>query len=98
MEIHAEGKVSPTGFIDLHTHSPFPIEESFQVRDGATTILDTEAGACPASSYGHFIKDSACANFGGSTAHSMIRIQVIEGKNANYAIDEKGHGQIRNFV
>ncbi|MEJ2005493.1 MAG: hypothetical protein P8X57_11120 [Cyclobacteriaceae bacterium] len=51
--IDASGKVAAPGFIDLHTHSPFPLGESVQVRDGATTILDLESGAYPAIEYGH---------------------------------------------
>ena len=45
--IDASGKTVSPGFIDLHSHSPFPLGESFQVRDGATTLLDLEAGAYP---------------------------------------------------
>ena len=82
--IRAKGKIVCPGFIDLHTHSPFPLGESFQVRDGATTLLELEAGAYPSSEYGYHIKDSARANFGASTSHAFARIKVIEGKDQAY--------------
>jgi N-acyl-D-aspartate/D-glutamate deacylase len=82
--IDAKGKVACPGFIDLHTHSPFPLGESFQIRDGATTILDLESGAYPFMEYGYHIKDSARGNFGASTAHAFVRIKVIEGKDQSY--------------
>ena len=92
--IDATGKVATPGFIDLHTHSPFPLGESFQVRDGATTILDLESGAYPAMEYGHFIKDSARANFGASTAHAFARTKVIEGKDEAYFVSTDLQGLV----
>ena len=92
--IDAAGKVASPGFIDLHSHSPFPLGESFQVRDGATTILDLESGAYPASEYGYFIKDSARANFGASTAHAFARTNVIEGKEEPYFVSTELKGLV----
>ncbi|CAN1489152.1 D-glutamate deacylase [Flavobacteriaceae bacterium] len=87
--IDGKGKIACPGFIDMHTHSPFPLGESFQVRDGATTLLDLESGAYPYEKYGFHIKDSARANFGASTAHAFARIKVIEGKDQPYITSEE---------
>ena len=56
-QIDGTGKIACPGFIDLHSHSPFPFGESLQLRDGVTTILDLEAGAHPQFGYGEFLKD-----------------------------------------
>jgi len=92
--IDASGKTVSPGFIDLHSHSPFPLGESFQVRDGATTLLDLEAGAYPYMEYGYHIKDSARANFGASTAHGFARIKVIEGKDQAYITSRELQGMV----
>ncbi|ARV08241.1 hypothetical protein BTO05_00780 [Winogradskyella sp. PC-19] len=92
--IEAKGKIASPGFIDLHTHSPFPLGESFQIRDGATTLLDLEAGAFPHKEYGYHIKDSARANFGASTAHGFARIKVIEDKDQAYMISRDLQGSV----
>ena len=43
-EIDASFLVVAPGFIDLHSHSPTPLGERYQVMDGVTTALELEAG------------------------------------------------------
>jgi N-acyl-D-aspartate/D-glutamate deacylase len=88
--INAVGKIVSPGFIDLHTHSPFPLGEDFQIKDGCTTALDLEAGAFPVSAYGRFLREGARANFGCSVGHYAIRVKVIEGKDQPYIVTELG--------
>jgi N-acyl-D-aspartate/D-glutamate deacylase len=89
-QINASGRLVVPGFIDLHTHSPLPFGELFQVKDGVTTVLDLEAGAWPVDKYGAFIRGKARANYGSSVSHMAIRIKVIEGKDQPYGITEEG--------
>ncbi len=51
-EIDASGLVVAPGFIDLHTHSPTPLGQYYQLMDGVTTALELEAGAFPVGEYG----------------------------------------------
>ena len=67
------GRVVAPGFIDLHTHSPTPLGDAYQVRDGVTTALDLEAGAFPVRAYGRAIAGRARMNYGASVGWATIR-------------------------
>ena len=91
-EIDAGGHLVIPGFVDLHSHTPFPFGELLQVKDGVTTALELEAGAWPVAAYGEFIRDQARANYGSSVAHFAVRIKVIEGKDQSWIV--AGGGQL----
>ena len=88
--IDAQNLVVAPGFIDLHSHTPTPLGQYFQLKDGVTTALDLEAGAFPQSGYGAFLKKGAHINHGASVGYFAIRIKVIEGKEESYIFSEKG--------
>lgn len=67
--------VSP-GFIDLHNHSPTPLSQRYQAFDGVTTSLELEAGAYPAAKFGKFLAKGAAINYGASSSHAVLRIQL----------------------
>ncbi|MGL6313300.1 amidohydrolase family protein [Vibrio sp. WXL103] len=88
--IDADGMIVGPGFIDLHTHSGLPFGALLQIRDGATTALELEAGAYPASDYGNFLRSAPYLNFGASVSHALIRVGVIEGETKGWFMDEDG--------
>lgn len=78
-QINATGRVVAPGFIDLHTHSPTPLGQYYQLRDGVTTALELEAGAFPVADYGSQIAGQALINYGSSVGYIWIRALVKEG-------------------
>lgn len=78
-ELNATGHVVAPGFIDLHSHSPTPMGQRMQVRDGVTTQLELEAGAFPVEDYGRRIEKASLQNFGSSVGFGSIRLEVMMG-------------------
>ena len=73
------GLVVAPGFIDLHTHSPTPLGQHYQLMDGVTTALELEAGAYPIEDYAKAIRGKAPNHYGASVGFGSIRLEVKSG-------------------
>ena len=78
-EIDARGLVVSPGFIDLHTHSPTPLGQYYQLMDGVTTALELEAGAFPVGDYGGQITETPLINYGASAGYLSLRMLHQDG-------------------
>ncbi|MFP6656296.1 MAG: amidohydrolase family protein [Myxococcota bacterium] len=78
-EIDVTSLVVAPGFIDLHSHSPTPLGQHYQVLDGVTTALELEAGAFPVRDFGRLIREKPLINFGASVGYGSIRIELKHG-------------------
>ena len=78
-EIDARGLVVAPGFIDLHTHSPTPLGQYYQLMDGVTTALELEAGAFRVADYGAQIAEAPLTHFGASVGYLSIRMLHQDG-------------------
>jgi N-acyl-D-aspartate/D-glutamate deacylase len=76
VEVDVSSLVVAPGFIDLHTHSPTPLGQDYQVRDGVTTALELEAGAYPVREYGALIREHPRTHFGASVGYGSIRLDM----------------------
>jgi hypothetical protein len=74
--IDATSLVVAPGFIDLHSHSPTPLGQQYQVRDGVTTALELEAGAYPVREFGVQIRNHSLVHYGASVGYGSIRLEV----------------------
>ncbi len=75
------GQIISPGFIDVHNHSPSPLGQMYQARDGVTTSLELEAGSYPVAAHGAYIRRKARINYGASTSHTQARMVAMSGGN-----------------
>ncbi|MDJ0865571.1 MAG: amidohydrolase family protein [Myxococcota bacterium] len=77
--LDARSRIVAPGFIDLHSHSPTPLGQRYQVLDGVTTALELEAGAFPVDAFGSQVRDGALIHYGASVGYGSIRLEVKHG-------------------
>ena len=80
--IDATGLAVAPGFIDLHTHSPTPLGQHYQLFDGVTTALELEAGHHPVATYGGKIAAASLSNYGAASGYVPMRLLVKSGLSA----------------
>ena len=89
VELDATSLVVAPGFIDLHSHSPTPLGQSYQATDGVTTALELEAGAYPLAAFGRLVRERPLINYGASAGYASIRADVKLGiRRPDLLIDE----------
>jgi N-acyl-D-aspartate/D-glutamate deacylase len=84
--LDVSGLVVAPGFIDLHTHSPTPLGQAYQARDGVTTALELEAGAFPVEAFGSMLDDGPRLNWGASVGYGSIRVFVKHGLRMTHLV------------
>jgi N-acyl-D-glutamate deacylase len=76
-KINAKGLVVAPGFIDTHVHGVDPFVTKMILRDGVTTAMDLEVGACRVGEwYAKKSKNGWQVNFGTTTSHPLNRLLV----------------------
>lgn len=88
-ELDVSGLVVAPGFIDLHSHSPTPLGQYYQVLDGVTTALELEAGAFPVERFGSQIEANARIHFGASVGYGSLRMLVKHGLRVPHLIVDR---------
>ena len=76
-EINAAGLVVAPGFIDTHVHGVDPFTTKIVLRDGVTTAMDLEVGACRVGEwYDQKAESGWQVNYGTTSSHALNRMIV----------------------
>jgi len=87
--VDVSGLVVAPGFIDLHSHTPTPLGQRLQARDGVTTQLELEAGAYPVEDFGRQLREQPRLHYGASVGYGSVRLEVMAGVRAPHLITDR---------